>query len=105
SLVLLRVLSCVSFFPYTTLFRSQGILVAIVLFEVYRCVPRFVRFSRFFFFRCLFSRGLFGTRVTRCLKITSSSQQRKVIGHDFRSEEHTSELQSRENLVCRLLLE
>src|SRR5690606_41430214 len=31
------------------------------------------------------------------------------LGHDidggFRSEEHTSELQSRENLVCRLLLE
>src|SRR5690606_40022003 len=26
-------------------------------------------------------------------------------GHFFRSEEHTSELQSRENLVCRLLLE
>src|SRR5690606_39644707 len=25
--------------------------------------------------------------------------------HNFRSEEHTSELQSRENLVCRLLLE
>src|SRR5690606_39846311 len=27
------------------------------------------------------------------------------IGHDVRSEEHTSELQSREKLVCRLLLE
>src|SRR5436309_9041181 len=26
-------------------------------------------------------------------------------GHRHRSEEHTSELQSRENLVCRLLLE
>src|SRR5690606_39980766 len=26
-------------------------------------------------------------------------------GHQVRSEEHTSELQSRENLVCRLLLE
>src|SRR5690606_39803382 len=26
-------------------------------------------------------------------------------GHPMRSEEHTSELQSRENLVCRLLLE
>src|SRR3712207_7785615 len=26
-------------------------------------------------------------------------------GHDFRSEEHTSELQSRQYLVCRLLLE
>ena len=25
--------------------------------------------------------------------------------YDFRSEEHTSELQSRRNLVCRLLLE
>src|SRR5690606_41431359 len=27
------------------------------------------------------------------------------IDQDYRSEEHTSELQSRENLVCRLLLE
>src|SRR5690606_40347685 len=27
------------------------------------------------------------------------------MGIDFRSEEHTSELQSRENIVCRLLLE
>src|SRR5690606_40998859 len=29
----------------------------------------------------------------------------KHLGHRHRSEEHTSELQSRENLVCRLLLE
>src|SRR5690606_42140295 len=28
-----------------------------------------------------------------------------ITGHGIRSEEHTSELQSRENLVCRLLLE
>src|SRR5690606_40890371 len=28
-----------------------------------------------------------------------------TVSHDSRSEEHTSELQSRENLVCRLLLE
>src|SRR5690606_41084718 len=27
------------------------------------------------------------------------------VGKEIRSEEHTSELQSRENLVCRLLLE
>src|SRR5690606_39865054 len=32
----------------------------------------------------------------------STLDEREV---DFRSEEHTSELQSRENLVCRLLLE
>src|SRR5690606_39771632 len=31
--------------------------------------------------------------------------ERTVIGDVLRSEEHTSELQSRENLVCRLLLE
>src|SRR5436309_12424961 len=29
----------------------------------------------------------------------------RCLGGDARSEEHTSELQSRENLVCRLLLE
>src|SRR5690606_40785851 len=29
----------------------------------------------------------------------------RAVGADVRSEEHTSELQSRENLVCRLLLE
>src|SRR5690606_41742380 len=32
-------------------------------------------------------------------------QERVVSSEDKRSEEHTSELQSRENLVCRLLLE
>src|SRR2546422_2386959 len=30
---------------------------------------------------------------------------RRVVAHDRRSEEHTSELQSRLHLVCRLLLE
>src|SRR3712207_8568657 len=36
---------------------------------------------------------------------TSSSASRKTKVHRFRSEEHTSELQSRQYLVCRLLLE
>src|SRR5690606_40574407 len=31
--------------------------------------------------------------------------ERKFLNKGLRSEEHTSELQSRENLVCRLLLE
>src|SRR3712207_7862232 len=30
---------------------------------------------------------------------------RSLVGHGIRSEEHTSELQSRQYLVCRLLLE
>src|SRR5690606_40692078 len=34
-----------------------------------------------------------------------SSKAREVFFTNRRSEEHTSELQSRENLVCRLLLE
>src|SRR5690606_41035114 len=39
---------------------------------------------------------------SRELMVTQFSGVRKI---DIRSEEHTSELQSRENLVCRLLLE
>src|SRR5690606_42095218 len=34
-----------------------------------------------------------------------SKYEKKLIKEKERSEEHTSELQSRENLVCRLLLE
>src|SRR5690606_40624555 len=34
-----------------------------------------------------------------------AARERLKPGGAFRSEEHTSELQSRENLVCRLLLE
>src|SRR5690606_40528726 len=45
--------------------------------------------------------------------VPQARRQRQVVGEDLlppaievsRSEEHTSELQSRENLVCRLLLE
>src|SRR5436309_3839670 len=37
----------------------------------------------------------------------AADQRERIVADDFggRSEEHTSELQSRENLVCRLLLE
>src|SRR5690606_41696069 len=39
--------------------------------------------------------------VQRC----QPTEEFDVLNNDTRSEEHTSELQSRENLVCRLLLE
>src|SRR5438105_7101135 len=42
------------------------------------------------------------TTPSRCW--TSKSRPRKPVG-EIRSEEHTSELQSRVDLVCRLLLE
>src|SRR5436309_15998764 len=63
-------------FPYTTLFRSL-VGQAVADLHVLRMVLR-------------------GQQVDR----RQLSRQR-----DVRSEEHTSELQSRENLVCRLLLE
>src|SRR5436305_3657770 len=40
--------------------------------------------------------------ITGCAKTRSWKSSRE---HSFRSEEHTSELQSRPHLVCRLLLE
>src|SRR5690606_39588677 len=43
-----------------------------------------------------------------CRCVPEGPRPSRVWAHDcadFRSEEHTSELQSRENLVCRLLLE
>src|SRR5690606_39855025 len=58
------------------------------------------------------SRGVGGAaavtdRVPLCAAIsaTASGEVATVCSSPGRSEEHTSELQSRENLVCRLLLE
>src|SRR3712207_7802104 len=66
-------------FPYTTLFRSQPKTAEDVKAIV---AERDIRFIRFWF-----------TDILGQLKSFS------------RSEEHTSELQSRQYLVCRLLLE
>src|SRR5690606_41352688 len=44
-------------------------------------------------------------RVERMVLASAGGIQDRVTAHELRSEEHTSELQSRENLVCRLLLE
>src|SRR5207249_12139313 len=63
-------------FPYTTLFRSH---------------PGSLYLNSSDFVRC------------RMLSLLSPRQGRR--GKSIRSEEHTSELQSRFDLVCRLLLE
>src|SRR5436309_5784034 len=82
-------------FPYTTLFRSQSL----------RLQPRrTVRIA-------LWSgeeQGLLGSRayVTKHFgAFGDGSPAALAAARRGRSEEHTSELQSRENLVCRLLLE
>src|SRR2546430_8354479 len=43
--------------------------------------------------------------VSRNSGVEPSMMERGLIRSEFRSEEHTSELQSQSNLVCRLLLE
>src|SRR2546430_2805177 len=75
-------------FPYTTLFRSiehstaSGIEVAMM--SVLRQLPR-------------------KSRIISAVRQAAISASR--ITPEIRSEEHTSELQSQSNLVCRLLLE
>src|SRR5438270_9253068 len=80
-------------FPYTTLFRSQQR-------EAHRPNPRSRNLQR---------GNLFPRRALRAPRRTRHPQE--GIPAEFfeereeRSEEHTSELQSQSNLVCRLLLE
>src|SRR3989442_3181886 len=69
-------------FPYTTLFRS---LIAVVLLPVVALVARLGA-----------RRYLRAIRASLVMAFSTTSS---------RSEEHTSELQSRPHLVCRLLLE
>src|SRR2546427_7354056 len=77
-------------FPYTTLFRSlEGRRIA------YNPTPRGVALVR----HLVAADG----GDPDCV-ITVDSGLREL-GIDDRSEEHTSELQSQSNLVCRLLLE
>src|SRR3712207_8078044 len=73
-------------FPYTTLFRSDHLV---------RRDPRDV----------LVVNG--GHGIRQCLDRYEGARQavRGRPGVGMRSEEHTSELQSRQYLVCRLLLE
>src|SRR2546430_13457366 len=69
-------------FPYTTLFRSQV-----------QVEPRLV------------GRQHGGRRIEHEAGTPQASVQPFIAVHGARSEEHTSELQSQSNLVCRLLLE
>src|SRR5260221_4775572 len=70
-------------FPYTTLFRSHIVdfehLDAGLADDVFCCL---------------------GTTIAKA----GSQEAFRHVDHDYRSEEHTSELQSHSDLVCRLLL-
>src|SRR3712207_8173700 len=85
-------------FPYTTLFRSDP---AAAVLDFHRSA-----FDSAFNFRRRSYGWLGGVErvLVGCLWVVRVSVRR--VSEDWpRSEEHTSELQSRQYLVCRLLLE
>src|SRR3712207_8545805 len=117
-------------FPYTTLFRSKGEKVRNVPIspDLWRLIQRFVLLTERSFTSHPDSRKpLFTSRVGKDKPLTTRSVQnivkkhvraagitkaisphsiRHTVGTNMaRSEEHTSELQSRQYLVCRPLLE
>src|SRR2546426_4020520 len=76
-------------FPYTTLFRScENLTGELTAREGARCLPAQP-------VGCLDEEGVVRVRVEQVAEVAGEG----------RSEEHTSELQSPCNLVCRLLLE
>src|SRR5688572_32315318 len=86
-------------FPYTTLFRSAYCVSLATRAFQNEALPSNVVFNK------TTASGYSGSGL---LYVSVSSENplplNKEIG-DVRSEEHTSELQSQSNLVCRLLLE
>src|SRR5690606_39542404 len=81
-------------FPYTTLFRSKNINIFDAI-SMSNGITDYADLTKL-----LVVRKTNGTSHTYKVDATS-----KDIYSSERSEEHTSELQSREKLVCRLLLE
>src|SRR5256885_13212605 len=80
-------------FPYTTLFRSpQHLQIARTLVSKNRLVHCFVNWPPHF-------------RISDFELVSRPMPQFSYRARNARSEEHTSELQSPCNLVCRLLLE
>src|SRR5690606_41759988 len=90
-------------FPYTTLFRSppsalKAFAVALVLVGT-AMATNLIDNSQELDWRGI----VLGLLAAASFTTTMFAANRVALG--VRSEEHTSELQSRENLVCRLLLE
>src|SRR3712207_7419119 len=87
-------------FPYTTLFRSKIELFQIVARQQFRSRTRSHNTSRLKNIRMI----RVSQRQGGILLREEETDVFLLVQH-LRSEEHTSELQSRQYLVCRLLLE
>src|SRR3712207_8356363 len=84
-------------FPYTTLFRSQRSVVAVREQITHRSAD---------LNSCPATRYIPATAPqTSSARNVARAPKNAAVAEITRSEEHTSELQSRQYLVCRLLLE
>src|SRR2546429_5553801 len=87
-----------SLFPYTTLFRSHSVYMSKSSFNLQQFGPcTIVEFTD----ASLMDRLNLEQLGQDLIRLVDEEDRRKVI---LRSEEHTSEVQSQSNLVCRLLL-
>src|SRR5947207_11927732 len=91
-------------FPYTTLFRSFGAVFRRIAARAHMHATAYVVHSA--------HARVFGVRLPLrgfedhdWVAIVERAGKRRYVDPTFRSEEHTSELQSHSDLVCRLLLE
>src|SRR2546429_5770113 len=85
-------------FPYTTLFRSRS--------QVARALGKYPHADSVAALRLLARDGIWPVRAQAIRSLGMIADPATVqLVRDARSEEHTSELQSRLHLVCRLLLE
>src|SRR3712207_8968042 len=78
-------------FPYTTLFRSTELMLFFRKFKLGKYRQIYGNFSPM--------------AITLSIREFLLERNDAYFKHESRSEEHTSELQSRQYLVCRLLLE
>src|SRR5205085_10784411 len=91
-------------FPYTTLFRSNATNARLGMLQ-HTAIEAGVGTGNFGGVNCITIEGerLHARATDHCVGVTGC---RHVMQRgEQRSEEHTSELQSQSNLVCRLLLE
>src|SRR2546430_4452447 len=84
-------------FPYTTLFRSPQVVARLLSGELPHVPGRPPR-------GVLLDSDL-QARLRDATGWADPGPERSLVQRHARSEEHTSELQSQSNLVCRLLLE
>src|SRR5438067_8891944 len=88
-------------FPYTTLFRSQDVIQE----AAYRIIAQTRDTAVMPRVEQRLATDRLAAHVLAALAARGSGHALDLLAARLRSEEHTSELQSRFDLVCRLLLE